>query len=176
MNTLDLFILIPLAWGAYNGYRKGLLVEIVGVLAFILAMIVGFKFLRFGTDLLAPYISTEIARRILPYLGFSVIFFPTVFLVNRLGYSLRGMLRYSVLGTFDNLVGAAVGVFTWVFGISVFFWLLSTINIKLPPQHSRGSFFVPLVTPVAPQIISKVSDWVPTGGNLIREWKREHAI
>ena len=176
MNTLDLFILIPLAWGAYNGYRKGLLIEIVGVVAFVLAMIVGFKFLRFGTDLLAPYISTEITRRILPYLGFSVIFFPTVFLVNRLGYSLRGMLRYSILGTFDNLVGAAVGIFTWVFGISVFFWLLSTINIKLPPQHSRGSLLVPLVTPVAPQIISKVSDWIPTGGNLIREWKREHAL
>lgn len=176
MSSIDLFIIIPLAWGAYNGYRKGLLIEIVGVLAFILAMIVGFKFLQFGTDLLAPYISTELTRRILPYLGFSVIFFPTVFLVNRLGYSLRNMLRYSILGTFDNLAGAAVGIFTWVFGISVFFWLLGTVNIQLPAKHSKDSFLVPLVAPVAPKIISNVSDWIPTGGNLIREWKREHAI
>jgi membrane protein required for colicin V production len=169
--TIDILILIPLAWGAFNGYRKGLLVEIVGVIAFILAMIVGFKFLRFGTDLLAPYLSTEITRRILPYIGFSVIFFPTILLVNRLGYSLRNMIKYSILGTFDNIAGAAVGIFTWVFGISVFFWLLSTVNIKLPPQHANGSLLYPILAPIAPQIIGIISDWIPVGGNLIRELK-----
>jgi membrane protein required for colicin V production len=169
--TIDILILIPLAWGAFNGYRKGLLIEIVGVLAFILAMIVGLKFLRFGTDLLAPYLSTEITRRILPYVGFSVIFFPTIFLVNRIGYSLRNMIKYTVFGTFDNAAGAAVGVFTWIFGISVFFWLLSTVNIKLPPQHANGSLLYPIISPIAPQIIGVISDWIPVGGNMIREWK-----
>ncbi len=171
MATIDILMLIPLAWGGFNGYRKGLLVEIVGVLAFILAMIVGLKFIRFGTDLLAPYLSSEITRRIVPYLGFSIIFFPTIFLVNRIGYSLRNMIKYSILGTFDNLAGAAVGVFTWLFGISVFFWLLSTINIQIPPKHAQGSILYPIVSPVAPAIISVVSDWIPIGGNMIREWK-----
>ena len=45
MKLLDLLLLIPLLWGAVNGYRKGLLIEIVGVVAFVVAMIVGFKFL-----------------------------------------------------------------------------------------------------------------------------------
>ncbi len=170
MATIDILMLIPLAFGAYNGYRKGLLVEIVGVIAFILAMIVGFKFLRFGTDLLAPYLSSEITRRILPYIGFSVIFFPTIFLVNRLGYSLRNMIKYSILGTFDSLAGAVVGTFTWVFGISVCFWLLSTINVQIPPKHAKGSILYPVVSPIAPKIIGVISDWIPVGGNLIREW------
>jgi membrane protein required for colicin V production len=172
MNTLDLLILIPLAWGAFNGYRKGLLIEIVGVAAFVIAMIVGFKFLRFGTDLLAPYLTAELTRRFLPFVGFSVIFFPTVFMVNRLGYSLRSMLRYTLLGTLDNLAGAAVGVFTWTFGISVFFWLLSTVGIVIPPKYSSESFLFEYIVPVAPSIISVISDWIPVGGNLIREWGR----
>jgi membrane protein required for colicin V production len=171
-NTLDLLMLIPFAWGAFNGYRKGLLVEIVGVLAFVVAMIVGFKFLRFGTDLLAPYITAELARRFLPFVGFSVIFFPTIFMVNRLGYSLRSMLRYTLLGTLDNMAGAAVGVFTWVFGVSVFFWLLSTVGIQIPPKYSQNSLLYAYITPIAPSIISVISDWIPIGGNLIREWGR----
>lgn len=170
MNTLDLLILIPFAWGAFNGYRKGLLVEVVGVAAFVVAMIVGFKFLRFGTDLLAPYLTAALTRRFLPFIGFSVIFFPTIFMVNRLGYSLRSMLRYTLLGTLDNLAGAAVGVFTWVFGISVFFWLLSTVGIEIPPQYRSESLLYEYTVPIAPQIISVISDWIPVGGNLIREW------
>ena len=109
---------IPLAWGAFNGYRKGLLVEIVAVIAFIVAMIVGFKFLAFGIDLLSPYISREIARKILPWLGFSVIFFPTVFMINQMGFAIRRSLKFTILGTFDSVAGAAVGVFTWVFGMT----------------------------------------------------------
>ena len=172
MNTLDLLILIPLAWGAFNGYRKGLLIEIVGVAAFVIAMIVGFKFLRFGTDLLAPYLTAELTRRFLPFVGFSVIFFPTVFMVNRLGYSMRSMLRYTLLGTLDNLAGAAVGIFTWIFGISIFFWLLSTVGIQIPTKYRLESFLYDYTVPIAPKIISVISDWIPVGGNLIREWGR----
>lgn len=172
MATIDLLILIPIAYGAWNGYRKGLLIEIVGVLAFVFATIVGFKFLRFGTDLLAPYITAELTRRILPYLGFSVIFFPTIFLVNQIGYTLRNSLKYTLLGKFDSWIGAVVGGFTWLFGLSVFFWLLSTVNVQLPRQHSEGSFLYPIVQPIAPQIISYISDWIPVGGNIIKEWAR----
>ena len=174
MATIDILMLIPLAWGGYNGYRKGIIVEIVGVVAFILAMIVGLKFIRFGSDLLAPYLSTEITRRIVPYLGFSIIFFPTIFLVNRLGYSLKNTIKYTLFGTFDSFLGAVVGVFTWVFGISVLFWLLSTVNIQIPPKHAQGSLFMPIVSPIAPQIISVISDWIPVGGNMIREWKNSN--
>ena len=173
MATIDILMLIPLAWGGYNGYRKGIIVEIVGVIAFILAMIVGLKFIRFGSDLLAPYLSTEITRRIVPYLGFSIIFFPTIFLVNRLGYSLKNTIKYTLFGTLDSFLGAFVGVFTWVFGISVLFWLLSTVNIQIPPKHTQGSLFMPIVSPIAPQIISVISDWIPVGGNMIREWKEK---
>ncbi len=171
MKTIDILIVIPLIWGAYHGYRKGLLVEIVGVFAFMVAMIVGFKFLNFGIELLAPYISMELARRILPYLGFSVIFFPTVLLINRLGFSLRNSFKYSILGTLDNVAGGVVGAFTWVFGISTFFWLLSSFGVVIPPNQKDGSLLYPVVLPIAPKIISEVSDFIPIGGNLIRQWR-----
>lgn len=161
MNTLDLLMLIPLAWGLFNGYRKGLLVEIVAVIAFVVAMIVGFKFLGFGIELLSPYISRELARKILPFLGFSVIFFPTIYMINQMGFAIRRSMKYSVLGTFDSVAGAAVGLFTWVFGISVILWLLSYMGVKIPPRHTDTAFLYPYIRPIAPKVMDKAAVWVP---------------
>ncbi len=164
-------MVIPLAWGAVNGYRKGLLVEVVGVIAFVVAMIVGFKFLGFGIDLLSPYISRELARKLLPWLGFSLIFFPTIYLVNQMGFALRRSLKYSILGTFDSLAGAVVGLFTWVFGISVILWLLSFMNVRLPAKHTESAFLYPHIRPIAPQVMDKAAVWVPKTLEQGRNWQ-----
>ena len=165
---------IPLAWGTFNGYRKGLLVEIVGVIAFVVAMIVGFKFLGFGIDLLSPYISRELARKLLPWLGFSLIFFPTIFLVNQMGFAVRRSLKYTILGTFDSLAGAAVGLFTWVFGISVILWLFSFMSVKIPVKYSEGSFLYPYIRPIAPQVMDKAAVWVPKTLEQGKNWQSGH--
>ncbi len=156
MNFLDVFILIPIAFGAWNGYRRGLLMEVIGVVAFVLASIVGFRFFSFGIDLLAPYISVELARRVLPFLGFSVIFFPTVYLVNQIGFALRRAMKFSVLGTLDSLAGAAMGLFTWLFGISVLFWLLRFSGVSLPTKYTTSAILYPRVLPVAPWVMKKM--------------------
>ncbi|MFD2932483.1 CvpA family protein [Spirosoma flavum] len=173
MNTLDLLMLIPLIWGAYNGYRKGLLVEIVAVIAFVVAMIVGFKFLAFGIDLLSPYISRELARKILPWLGFSIIFFPTVVMINQMGFAIRRSLKYSILGTFDSVAGATVGLFTWVFGISVIFWLFSYMGVKMPPRQIETAFLYPYIRPIAPKVMDKAAVWVPKGLDAGKKWRAE---
>jgi len=173
MNTLDLLMIIPLAWGAFNGYRKGLLVEIVAVIAFIVAMIVGFKFLAFGIELLSPYISRELARKLLPWLGFSVIFFPTVFMINQMGFALRRSLKYTLLGTFDSVAGAVVGLFTWVFGISVILWLFSYMGIKIPARQTEGAFLYTYIRPVAPQVMDKAAVWVPKGLEAGKKWRAD---
>ena len=166
-------MLIPLAWGAFNGYRKGLLVEIVAVIAFIVAMIVGFKFLAFGIDLLSPYISREFARRILPWLGFSVIFFPTVLMINQMGLAIRRSLKYSLLGTFDSVAGATIGLFTWVFGISVILWLLSYMGVQMPPRQTESAFLYPYIRPIAPQVMARAAVWVPKGLDAGKKWRAE---
>lgn len=173
MNVLDLIFILPLLYGAYSGYKKGLFIEIIGVAAFIVAIVIGFKFLSFGMNMIAPVIGESLANRFLPYLSFTVIFFPTIFLINKMGWMLRSALRFTILGTIDGFAGALVGVFTWLFGISTFLWLLSSIDINIPKKLTVESFSYPVMKKVAPTVISKVSDWIPTGGNIIKEWTKE---
>lgn len=174
MKLLDVLILLPLLWGALHGYRKGLLIEIIGILGMVVAMVLGFKFLGLGMEILTPYFSEGVARKILPYVGFSAIFFPTIFLLNQFGYAIRRSLRYSILGTFDSFAGAMVGVFTWVFGISVFFWLVNAIGVKIPAHRTDDTYLYPLVVPVAPTVITKALSLMPKGTDIISEWKRDY--
>ncbi|WP_031526168.1 CvpA family protein [Dyadobacter crusticola] len=174
MKLLDVIILIPLLWGALHGYRKGLLIEIIGIAGFAVAMVLGFKFLGLGMEVLTPYFSDNMAKKILPYIGFSAIFFPTIFLLNQFGYMIRRSLRYSILGTFDSFAGAMVGVFTWVFGISVFFWLVNMIGVKIPAHRTDETYLYPLVVPIAPNLITKALALMPDGTALISEWKSEY--
>lgn len=174
MKLLDVLILLPLLWGALHGYRKGLLIEIIGILGMVVAMVLGFKFLGLGMEILTPYFSEGVARKILPYVGFSAIFFPTIFLLNQFGYTIRRSLRYSILGTFDSFAGAMVGVFTWVFGISVFFWLVDAIGVKIPAHRTDDTYLYPLVVPVAPTVITKGLSLMPQGTDIIRDWKRDY--
>jgi membrane protein required for colicin V production len=174
MKLLDIIILIPLLWGALHGYRKGLLIEIIGIAGLVVAMILGFKFLGLGMEILTPYFSDNTAKRILPYVGFSAVFFPTVFLLNQFGYRIRRTLRYSILGTFDSFAGAMVGIFTWVFGISVFFWLVDMIGVEIPEHRTADTLVYPLVIPVAPNVITKALALMPEGSELIKNWKSEY--
>ena len=174
MKLLDVVILLPLLWGALHGYRKGLLIEIIGIAGLVVAMILGFKFLGLGMDILTPYFSDSTAKKILPYIGFSAVFFPTIFLLNQFGYMIRKSLRFSILGTFDRFAGAFVGIFTWVFGISVFFWLVNLIGVKIPEHRTDDTILYPLVVPVAPTVIAKALQLMPKGTDLIKEWKRDY--
>jgi membrane protein required for colicin V production len=165
MKTIDLLILFPLLIGAYTGYKRGLLLEIVAILAFVIAVVLGFKLLDYGLNFLEPYVSSS--NRFLPYFAFAIIFFPIILLVNKLGSLLRKSLQYTLLGSFDSMAGAIMGIFTWAFGISVFLWLIAAVGVLIPADATAGTFLYPIIEPIAPNIISKASALFPRGEDII---------
>ena len=171
---MDLFIGLFLVWGAYQGYRRGLLLEIIAVAAFIIGVVLSLKLLNVSLSLLSPYVGGN--RRFLPYFGFSVVFFPIIFLVNRLGGLLRNSLRYTLLGRFDSLAGAIVGIFTWAFGVSVFLWLVGAVGIVFPPAATGGSYLYPYIRPIAPFVLQKVSAVFPLGGDLLESFRKAFSV
>ena len=173
IKAFDIILLIPILWGAYNGYKKGLLIEVIGVAAFVVGLIIGFKMLGIGMNFLAPIIGEQISQKFLPYLSFSFIFFPTIFLLNRFGWMLRKALRFTILGTLDGFAGAVVGGFTWIFGLSTLLWLCTSIGFLLPKNLTEGTIIYPQIKNISPTIISKVSDWIPLGGNIIKDVQKK---
>lgn len=177
MKTIDVILLLPLAYGAYIGYRRGILIEVISVAAFVISVIAGFKLLGMAVEWLAPHIGGGVAQRLLPYFGFSVIFFPIIFLIVKLGWLLRRTIKYTVLGSFDSLAGGIAGVFAWAFGLSVFMWMTSSVGMNLPTDITKDSYVYPLLKPLAPNIIGKVTgEWMPKAQDKYHQLKVEQDL
>jgi membrane protein required for colicin V production len=158
MQTIDIIILLPLLYGAYKGFRRGFIVEIVSIAAFVISVVIAFKFLNESTGFVSKYISNSLTARLIPYISFAVLFLPLVFLINKLGWLLRSSTKASLLGNFDSIIGAAIGLLTWAFGVSIVFWLISSVGIKIAENQIDKSLIYPIIAPVAPKIISLATD------------------
>jgi membrane protein required for colicin V production len=168
MQTLDIFLLLPILWGAYTGYERGILIEIISVVAFVVSIILGFRLWGSAVDWLSPYLSSQVTQRLLPYVGFSMIFFPIIFLINKLGWTLRRSIRYTIFGSFDSMAGAIVGSFTWAFGLSVFLWLATSFGVKIKPDSSKTYYVYPVVKPLAPRVIDYATGMVKKFDNPLK--------
>ncbi len=163
MSTFDILLLIPIGIGAFNGYKKGLLIEIFGIIAFIAAIIIGFKFLYLGADLVEDIVGTDKLQWLSPYMSFFIVFLPALFLIRQVGLLMKKAIRLTFLGILDGLFGAVLGALTAAFGLSVFLWIVGKLGISLPVEDSKLYEFV---RDFAPKIIAIISDFLP-GGNWL---------
>lgn len=166
MSAIDIVILLLLLLGAYKGYTKGLLLEIIGIIAFGVALVAGFKLLSWGIELINTHISID--ESLLPYIAFLLLFAAIVIGINLLGKALKKVLDMTFFGTFDSLAGAIVGLFKWALAISVLIWLLNTLEVELPTEALAGSYVYPLLQPFAPQVFSTLGEVLPSTENLFQ--------
>lgn len=166
MPVFDIFLLIPIALGAFNGYRKGLLIEIFGIAAFVAAIIIGFKFLYLGAGIVEDIMGADRLKWLSPYLSFFVVFLPSLFLIRQIGLLMKKAIRITFLGVLDGLFGAVLGAVTAAFGISIFIWIIEKVGIRIPESTLAESKLYDFVKGFAPRIISLISNWLP-GGNWI---------
>ena len=168
MKTLDIILLIPLIFGAVAGFRKGLLLEIIGVLAFILAIIGGFKLMELGISYLRDYF--EGIDHLLPFISFIVIFLAIILLINMLGKAIKTMIDMTLLGGVDKFAGAIVGMVKWAIGISIILWLTLNFGIELPGQDEELVLY-PFLVDLGPNIISALDVVLPFAEEMLESIK-----
>ncbi|WP_017730012.1 CvpA family protein [Nafulsella turpanensis] len=166
MSAVDIVLLLLLLLGAYKGYTKGLLLEVIGIIALVVALIAGFQLLQWAMDLLGTQL--DINESLLPYIAFLLLFAAIVVGINLLGKALKKILDMTFFGTFDNLIGAMVGLLKWALALSVLIWLINTLEVKLPAEAVADSFVYPVLEPFAPQVFGMMGDVLPAIQNLLQ--------
>lgn len=164
MNSLDLIILVPIIWGAYKGYSRGLLLELGTVLAFVLATILGFKLMDQAVGLIKPYIGQE---SLLPFFAFLLVFVGVLIGLSMINKVLKKFLDYTLFGVVDDIAGAVLGVLKWAFALSVILWLMNEVDIIVPKEYSDNSFLYPYIVKYSPMLIDLVSSLMPFAKDLI---------
>lgn len=165
MNTLDIVILIPLLFGAYLGFKKGLSMTIFKIVALILGLVLGFKLVHVAAQFLAPHIGD--ASGFLPIISFLLVFILIIIAVNFIGKMVKTLLDMTLLGGFDNIAGALLNLLKWSFMVGTVFWLLERGGIPIFQNHAEGSILYPKLVNASPLIIDFFSQFMPYASNLV---------
>jgi len=174
MNIIDIIILVPILFGAYRGFSKGLLMELVSLLSFVLATILAFRLMDAGIEIIAPYLGNY--ESILPYVSFVLIFLLVIYLVTFVGKAAKKLVDVTILGKIDDLAGAFLGAAKWAFAFSVLLWLSQSASLELPDTLTGDSVVYPYFVQYGPIIIDAFSSFFPLAQDLIESIKEKLQI
>lgn len=171
MTPLDLLLLLPLAVGTVKGYRHGLVLEVVSLLAFVAGVVGGLSLLSAAIPVVRSYLGELFGM--LPLVAFLLVLAGIMWGVHLLGSLVKKAVHLTPLGVLDNLLGAVAGGLKWLLGLSLL--LHGTALAGLPllaPRLTAGSVVLPWVikaTPLALQITGYV---LPFARTLLAQLKQ----
>ncbi len=93
---LDICILLPVLWGMFKGFKRGLIIELCTLMALILGVYGAATFGEMGSEYLRETFNTD--PRVSGVLGFALLFIIIVILVFIFGKILEGLIKLVALG------------------------------------------------------------------------------
>jgi membrane protein required for colicin V production len=135
MSYIDILLLIPLLWGGFKGFRKGIVMELATIAALLLGTWVSVKFYSLLTVWFKESLNWQ--GEWLPLTAFAVLFIGVLIAVYAVAGIANKTLKAAALGLFNQLAGAIFGAgkFALILGIVLFF--AEKINSHYP--------FIPIV-------------------------------
>lgn len=159
MEPIDIILIVLLGIGTYRGFQTGLLMQLLGIIAFFLAIIGGFHLMYWGTELLGEHLNGY--ESILPIISFVIIFIVIIVTINLIGKGLKAVLNMTILGSFDNITGAIVGFFKWALVLSILIWVAGTFGLFPLEEYYEDTIILPLVASIGPFLLETFSGILP---------------
>ena len=168
MSKADILLLVLAALGAWSGYRQGFLMELISLAAILLGVLGGFKLMGEGMLLLQEKFNAD--KTTLPYISFILIFIIIVVLVRLLGKLVKNSIDKTFLGTIDQAMGSALGVFKTLFMLSIVIWIMDSLKFSPREEWTEGSWLYPFTANLAPKTAAWIGSIWPAFGDIFRQF------
>lgn len=146
MNYFDIIIIIPLLWGAFKGFKKGLVIELASIIALLLGVWGGIKFSSVSAKYLGELFS--ISEKLMPLISFALTFILIVIAVFALAKLLERFIKMTALGFVNKLLGATFGALKFGLIISVILNLVNNVNEEItvlePEMKTTSLLYQPI--------------------------------
>ena len=165
MNYLDIIIAIILFVFGWKGFRKGLIIEVVTLLAFGVGIYGAMHFSDFTAAHLQDVM--EINPKHLNTVAFVLTFILLVIIVNLIGKAVTNLVRAMNLGLFNKLGGLVFGVAKGVLLCSILVMVLNNFKLMevLKPEVREQSKLYPYIEETVP--------YVYRGFDLVKDYAKE---
>jgi len=170
MNWIDIFICIPLVWGLYKGFSKGLVIELASLAAFFIGIWGAIYFSDFVSELLQDW---GLTSKYLPVISFCLIFLGIIIAIYAFGKFIDKTIKAASLNSINKIAGAVFGGLKFALVLSVLFFVLDAFEKSYSVDASKvkeESLLYKPVSQIAPYIIpglknSKVGELIPQAPN-----------
>ncbi len=159
MSGIDIVLGLLILIGAYHGYKAGFLLELFSLIAIVLGILAGFKFMGWAMVLLGEKVN--INKNVLPYVAFGFVFVAVVIVVNLLGRLVKTSVENTFLGPLDEVGGAVVGLIRTTFVFSIALWIVDSLKLSFISEWTEDSWLYPMVAGVAPKFTHWISGFFP---------------
>ena len=126
MNSLDYILLLPLIYGLYRGFTKGLIIELASLLALTLGIYGALHFSSFTFEFLSDYV--EIKTVYLQLASYGLTFLIIVMVISLTGKALTILIKLVALGFINRMMGAIFGSIKVLLILSVFILFFDRFN------------------------------------------------
>jgi len=167
MNYIDILLCIPLVWGLYKGFTKGLIIEAATLVAFSLGVWGGITF----SDFIAQKIkeSFEWNSPYLPIISFAFTFLIIIAFVFLVAKMIQKMVEGVALSAVNKIGGAVFGALKFALMMSVVIFMIDAVEESYPMvsfKTKEESLLYRPVGKIAPTLIpaldkSKVAAMMP---------------
>jgi membrane protein required for colicin V production len=117
MNYLDFILAVPLVWGAYKGYQRGIVFEIAMLIGVVLGLYLAFKVSSLFEGAVSKMLDAQGST--LQYLTFFIVFIAVVLIMILLAKFMEGILKIGNLNVFNKIAGAFFGMLKFALVVSV---------------------------------------------------------
>jgi len=153
MTYLDVALALPLLYGVYRGFTKGLILSVASLLALLLGIFAAIKFSSYFGGYIDNWFQPD--PKHLKVLSFALTVLRVVIIVRLIGWGLDKLVKAVALGFVNRLLGVVFNVMTWAFLLSVLISIADsseyTKNI-INEKHKDESVLYRPLSKVAPLV------------------------
>ncbi|MEC7083561.1 MAG: CvpA family protein [Bacteroidota bacterium] len=154
---LDVVLTLPILWGVYNGYQKGLISQVLGIISLAIGIYMG---IHHG-DLVFFLLEGKVSDTYIPIISFAVLFTTIVVLGILLSKVIEKMLAFIQLKQLNKIGGIVFGVlkiFLFLLAGIYFFEKWDTKNSIISNEIKKESVMYPLLVKTSSIILPELSN------------------
>jgi len=154
VNLIDIVLLIPIGWGIYKGFSKGLIHELAQIAALVMGVLAGLYLSKWIGGFIAGIFGTNEEHTQL--IAFLVAFLGTLVLVFLVARIAENAVKNMSLGIVNRIIGAAFASIKFILILSLIINFINSADkhgLFLKKETREGSLLYKPVGAVAPLVM-----------------------
>ena len=166
MNYIDIILIIPIIWFAYQGFKRGLIIELASLVALILGIYAAMYFSGYAADFLVN--NFDMGPKYVPVVAFIITFIIVVVLVHLLGRILEKLVNMVALGFLNKMAGGIFGILKAALFISIVILVINHFNDQfISKEKQENSLLYKPIAEIAPFLWDQLENFHPDEDGII---------